>query len=91
MGGMVLLLLGQSIGKMIGRALVFQKDPIALGSPKRYEFIPELKKMNGSGKREQEHVPHSCIKSENKEVSGPFHVVAMQLNGKEMYKKLCCN
>ena len=47
--------------------------------------------MNGSGKREQEHVPHSCIKSENKEVSGPFHVVAMQLNGKEMYKKLCCN
>ena len=28
--------------------------------------------MNGSGKREQEHVLHSCIKSENKEVSGRF-------------------
>ena len=28
--------------------------------------------MNGSGKREQEDVPHSCIKSENQEVSGRF-------------------
>ena len=49
--------------------------------------------MSGSGKSEQEHVPHfeSSIKSENQEVFWTFHVAVMQINGKEMYKKVCCN
>ena len=33
----------------------------------------------------------SSIKSENQEVFWTFHVVVMQIKGKEMYKKVCCN
>ena len=31
------------------------------------------------------------IKSENEEVFWTFYVAVMQINGKEMYKKVCCN
>ena len=47
--------------------------------------------MSGSGKSEQEHVPHFLHKSENQEVFWTFHVAVMEIKGKEMYKKVCCN
>ena len=33
----------------------------------------------------------SSVKSENQDVSWTFHVAVMQINVKEMYKKVCCN
>ena len=39
--------------------------------------------MSGTGKSEQEHVPHFLHKNVNR----TFHVVVMQIKGKEMYKK----
>ena len=43
--------------------------------------------MSGTGKSEQEHVPHFLHKNVNR----TFYVVVMQIKGKEMYKKVCCN
>ena len=43
--------------------------------------------MSGTGKSEQEDVPHFLHKNVNR----TFHVVVMQIKGKEMYKKVCCN
>ena len=48
--------------------------------------------MSGSGKSEQKHAyatQVSSIKCENQEVFWTFHVVLMQISGKEMYKKVC--
>ena len=72
MGGMVLFLLGQSIGKIILKP--FSKRS---SQPQDHRtdtnFMAELKKISGSGKSEQEHVPHFLhTKSENQEVSGRF-------------------
>ena len=36
--------------------------------------------MSGTGKSEQEHVPHL-----HKNLNRTFHVVVMQIKGKEMY------
>ena len=47
--------------------------------------------MSGSGKSEQDHVPHFLHK---KLKPGSFLDVSravMQINGKEMYKKVYCN
>ena len=43
--------------------------------------------MSGSGKSEQEHVPHSSIQRKNPGSFWTFHVVFTQNNGKEMYQK----
>ena len=65
MGGMVLLLLGQSIGKMILKLniealVIFKKIQFAQG----YEFYNGAKKkMNGSGKSEQERFTLQSCKS----------------------------
>ena len=48
--------------------------------------------MSVSGKSEQKHAyatQVSSIKCENQEVFWTFHVVLMQISGKEMYKKVC--
>ena len=71
--------------------VIFKKIQFALGAPIRYESYSGAKKMSGSGKSEQEHVPHFLHKSENQEVFWTCHVAVMQINGKEMYKKVCCN
>ena len=42
--------------------------------------------MSGTGKSEQKHVPHFLHKNENR----TFHVVLMQIKGKEMYKIKRC-
>ena len=41
--------------------------------------------MSGTGKSEQEHVPHFLHKNVNR----TFHVVVIQVKGKEMYKRKC--
>ena len=38
--------------------VIFKKIQFALESPNRYEFYSGAKKISGSGKSEQEHVPH---------------------------------
>ena len=38
--------------------VIFKKIQFALGAPIRYESYSGAKKMSGSGKSEQEHVPH---------------------------------
>ena len=43
--------------------------------------------MSGTGKSEQDQVPHFLHKNVNR----MFHVVVMQIKGKEMYKKVCYN
>ena len=47
--------------------------------------------MSGSGKVNKNMYHIFSIKSENPEVFWTFHVAVMQINGKEMYKKVCCN
>ena len=72
--------------------VIFKKIQFALGSPNRYEFYSGAKKkMSGSGKSEQEHVPHSSIQRKNPGSFWTFHVVFTQNNGKEMYQKMCCS
>ena len=67
MGGMVVLLLGQSIGKNILKTIealvIFKKVQFALDILTDTNFIAELKEMSGSGKTEQEHVPHFLHKT----------------------------
>ena len=55
-------------------------------------FIAKLKEMSATGKIKVNKNMYniSSIKRENQEVSGRFTSV-MQINGKEMYKKVCCN
>ena len=43
--------------------------------------------MSGSGKSGQEHVPHFLHKTWKPGSFWTFHVVVMQNNGKEIYKK----
>ena len=45
--------------------------------------------MSGSGKSEQEDVPHFLHKTGKPGRFWTFHVVVMQNNEKEIYKKLC--
>ena len=48
--------------------------------------------MSGSRKVNKNMYHIFSIKSENQEVFWTtFHVAVMQTNGKEMYKKVCCN
>ena len=97
MGGMVLLILGQSIGKNNIEALViFKKIQFALGSPNRWEFYSRVersqKKKWAAVEKVNKNLYHiSSVKSENQDVSWTFHVAVMQINVKEMYKKVCCN
>ena len=59
MGGMVLLPLGQSIGKIILKPSSFSKrSSLPWDNRTDTNFIAEPKKMSGSGKSKQEHVPH---------------------------------
>jgi len=46
--------------------------------------------MSGSGKSEQEHVRYFLHKTWKPGSFWTFHVVVMQSNVKEMYKKACC-
>ena len=47
--------------------------------------------MSGSGKVNTNMYHISSMKSENQEVFWTIHVAVMQINIKEMYKKVCCN
>ena len=47
--------------------------------------------MSGRGKVNKNMYYISSTKSENQEVFWTIHVAVMQINGKEMYKKVCCN
>ena len=71
--------------------VIFKKIPFALGSPNRYEFYSGAKITSGSGKSEQKHVPRFLYKTWKPGTFWTFHVVVMQISGKEMYKKVCCN
>ena len=51
----------------------------------------KMKMSSSEKKSEREHVRHSSIKCVTKIRSfWKFHVVVVQNNGKEMYKKVCC-
>ena len=72
--------------------VIFRKIQFALGLPNRYEFYSGAKKKWAAVEQENKKMYHiSSIKSENQEVFWTFHVAVMQINGKEMYKKVCCN
>ena len=47
--------------------------------------------MSGCGKVNKNMYHISSMKSENQEVFWMIHVAVMQINGKEKYKKVCCN
>ena len=47
--------------------------------------------MSGSRKVNKNMYHISSMKSENQELFCTIHVAVMQINGKEMYKKVCCN
>ena len=69
---------------------IFKKIQIALGSPNIYEFYGGAKKNELQWKKWTRTVCHiSSFKSENQEVFWTFHFAVMQINGKEMYKKVC--
>ena len=87
MGGMVLLLLGQSIGKIILKPLKFLKrSNLPQDHQTDTNLIAELKKWAAVEKVNENMYHISSIKSENQEVFWTFHVSVMQINGKEMYK-----
>ena len=72
--------------------VIFRKIQFALGLPNRYEFYSGAKKKWAAVEKVNKNMYHiSSIKSENQEVFWTFHVAVMQINGKEMYKKVCCN
>ena len=69
---------------------IFKKIQIALGSPNTYEFYGGAKKKWAAVEKVNKNMCHiSSFKSENQEVFWTFHFAVMQINGKEMYKKVC--
>ena len=72
--------------KHIEALVIFKKVQFALDILTDTNFIAELKQMSGSGKTEQEHVPHFLHKTWTGSF-WTFHVVVMQIRGKEMYRK----
>ena len=72
---------------------IFKKIQIPRGSPNIYEFYGGAKKKKRAAvEKVNKNMYHiSSTKSENQEVFWTFHAAVMQINGKEMYKKVCCN
>ena len=53
------------------------------------KFMAELKKKRAAVEKVNKNMCHiSSFKSENQEVFWTFHFAVMQINGKEMYKKV---
>ena len=72
--------------------VIFKKIQFALGAPNRYESYSGAKKKGAAVEKVKKNMYHIfSTKSENQEVFWTFHVAVMQINGKEMYKKVCCN
>ena len=72
--------------------VIFKKFQFAQGAPNRYESFSGAEKKWAAVEKVNKNTYHIfSIKSENQEVFWTFHVAVMQINGKEMYKKVCCN
>ena len=71
--------------------VIFKKIQFALGSTNRYEFYSGAKTKWAAVEKVNKNMYHISSRKENQEVFWTFHVAVMQLKGKEMYKKVCCN
>ena len=68
--------------------VIFKKIQFTLGSPNRYKFYSGAKK----NKRQWKMWTRTCTtQNMYHTVFWTFHVAVMQINNKEMYKKVCCN